>query len=153
MAKANQVVYDVAVKKVALTEEEMLALAKKASPVGYGEVLPFYPGDYAYQKAIVGVVVTAPVSAGVPALDRLVLNVDVQDIIDSGVEVIDAEVAHVTFNKAFNVIPDVTATQVAGASLATVNVSNITETGFDIELRDASNALVAGTITWTARGI
>lgn len=154
LRNAEMVLFDLHTKDVAWSEEQMLAYIARGSPVGYAPRRRFVPGDYEFQKAIMGVTFTVPATSGQPAVIDLTHNVDMPDVYDSATQSIPASITAVSFNKVFTAPPEVTVFQKSGAKIAQPKFSGaITKTGFSVWL-DAvdGTGIIAGDITWHAHG-
>jgi len=118
---------------------------------GYRDFRMLVPGDYEYQKAKIKVVLASQTTdqARIPSLNLLV---DLPDILDRGSQAVAAVKTTINFNRAFTFPPEVKAQMKGGTVFGATRVSNITTTGFDVELLNASNGLIAGTISWSAQG-
>lgn len=155
LRNANGVVHDILISSDGFTENDFLQMAE-GPPVGYDDFLDFIPGEYEYQNALTGIRVHGSASEGLAGVTELQLNVDIDNKYDGGTYVIATAAKYtVPFNVTFKVAPaTVTATFTAGSTMAGPKVTNITVTGFDIELRDFNNpaTLVAGSVTWSTIG-
>lgn len=126
-------------------------LLTQAQATGYGPFVQFMEGDHEYKSALFKAVVTAEsVSGG--RLTTLRVLADVPDIFDTGTVAISPVGSVVGFNKIFHSPPEVNVSIKGGLIFAAPSVSSITPTGFRVELRDASNNLVAGNVSWAAHG-
>jgi hypothetical protein len=121
-------------------------------PVGFEDFRLLVPGDYKYQDAKVRVDAISQDST-IASISALTLIVDIPDVKDRGRATFGAVVHTVNFNRTFRIDPpEVIALQVGGTTVGRVRVSNITLTSFDVEIRNASDALMAGTVSWMAHG-
>lgn len=122
------------------------------SAVGYDSFRGFIAGDYEYQNAIYKASSFADYASR-PRFLKLKVNVDVPDIFDRGTASTSATgVVRVSFNRTFYSINEVLATQKGGTDVGLARPTNITLTGFDIELVNSAGARIAGTVSWAAKG-
>jgi hypothetical protein len=152
MATNTHTISDIYVKESDLTFAEFqLRFGGQGSP-GYDDWRVLITGEKEYEKAAIRGVVTT-VGGSVPSFIQLELQVDVPDVFDRGSVVCSAAgVVTVSFSRPFYAVSEVMATMKGGAVVAVPRVSNITPTSFDIELINTSNARVAGTVSWVAKG-
>lgn len=134
-----------------MTLAEFSASIRKASPVGFGIFKPFVAGDYTYTNALFKHGLTA-MTADRPRLKALTASVDVPDVFDRGQAVIPAATTTVNFNRTFLVAPEVFPVLKIADDTAFFRVSDITTTGFDITIKNASLTVIGATIAWTAIG-
>ena len=151
---ANAVLTDLAVRSTPLDETAFQALVAEKGPLGYGPFRDLVPGDYEYAKALIGLLLSAPVTGERVAIADAVFNVDVPDVRDRGTASIPVTGGTVAFNRGFTEPPEVQVTLKAGATPALPEITAITTTGFDVRLFDAADGvtLVAGTVSWSALG-
>lgn len=156
----NGVVFDFYIRDDAM-EFTDFEEAADSPPVGYTPFQIFYPGDYQYTEAMVGVRITGAQNGGQAGILGLTHNVDVVDITDRGQATVTAlEVSGsggehaVTFAKTFTTTPEVTVSWAYGPDAAIAEIISVTETGFVFILRDISSPTtkVEGTATWAAIG-
>lgn len=149
---ADAVISDILVGQGDVSAQQFQTLLDQAHAVGYGPFKPFMEGDHEYQAAIVKAALTA-MSGSRPRLEELKMTVDVPDVIDGGtVNTSAAGLVTVDFNRVFHVVPEVTATLKGGTVFAVPRIHNITTASFDVELVNSSNARVAGSVSWSAKG-
>ncbi len=151
---ANAVLADLAVRSAPMDEAAFRALVAEKAPLGYGPFRDLVPGDYEYAKALIGLLLTAPVTGERVAIADAVLNVDVPDVRDRGTASVPVTGATIAFNRTFTEPPEVQVTLKAGGTPALPEVTAITTTGFDVRLLDAADGVtaVAGTVSWSALG-
>lgn len=151
---ANAVMADLAVRSGPMDEAAFRALVADKAPLGYGRFRDLVPGDYEYTKAIVGLLLSAPVTGDRTAISNAVLNVDVPDVRDRGTASVPAGGVDVAFNRGFAEPPEVQVTLKAGGAPSLPEVLSITTTGFTVRLLDAADGVtpVAGTASWSALG-
>lgn len=151
---SKAVIADVEIRNEALTEAAFTRLLETRAPAGYGPFRELVPGDYEYENAKVWLRVDA---RDAPQDDLSVtvgkLTVDVPDITDRGTDSISNTGTTITFERTFNVAPEVTVTP-TGSTLSLPLVTAITTTTFTVELYDPASPAtkIAGDITWTAIG-
>jgi hypothetical protein len=156
LRNANAVMYDVVLRSDTLSLDD-LNLVADSPPVGYTPFKIFYPGDYEFEKAMIGVRIRSFDTTARAGILGLKHNVDVPDITDRGSSTVGpTETAGktVTFSKDFAVPPEVYAVFAEGATAAVAEITGVTENDFTFILRDVSSpsTLVEGTITWAAIG-
>jgi len=151
---ANAVLADLGVRSTPMDETTFRDLVAAKGPLGYGPFRDLAPGDYEYAKALIGLLLSAPVTGERVAIADAVLNVDVPDVRDRGTASIPATGATVAFNRSFTDPPEVQVTLKAGGTPALPEIIAISTTGFDVQLFDAADGvtLVAGTVSWSALG-
>lgn len=143
---------EILVEKDTITLAEFTERLNKGAPVGFSKFRPYAVGDYRYEDAYYRVILRATTSDRA-AISVLNLTVDVPDVLESGTEAIDIAGTAIVFTRAFYVAPTVTVTLKGGTTVATPRiVGAITTTGFTVELVDATETNVAGTVTWQAHG-
>ena len=151
---ANAVLADLGIRSAPMDEAAFRALVASKGPLGYGPFRDLVPGDYEYAKALIGLLLAAPVTGERVAIADAVLNVDVPDVRDRGTANIPTTGATVAFNRGFTDPPEVQVTLKAGGTPSLPEITAITTTGFDVQLFDAADGvtLVAGTVSWSALG-
>jgi len=151
---ANAVLADLGVRSTPMDDAAFRNLVATKGPLGYGPFRDLVPGDYEYAKALIGLLLSAPVTGERVAIADAVLNVDVPDVRDRGTASVPATGATVAFNRGFTEPPEVQVTLKAGATPAVPEITAITTTGFDVRLFDAADGvtLVAGAVSWSALG-
>lgn len=154
LRNANAVISDIKLRKTALTAASFEDILKNDAPAGFSDFVPFRPGDYAYQKAVLRTTIEA-LSGSTPRLDAMRLLVDVPDRTDRGSLTVDAVGSSVVFARGFSTTDEleVTATLKGGTVVAIPRISALTKDGFHIELIDPSTgAGVSGDVSWIAQG-
>lgn len=153
MAINQHVISDLQIKESDLTYDEFVDRMVYQGPAGYDDWRVLITGDKEYQKAAIMSVVRTNGSS-VPQLTQLELTVDVPDVFDRGTGTSSAAgVVTVPFNRPFYAPPEVTASIKGGSTIGVINISNVTATGFDFDVRNTSNARIGSiTISWAARG-
>lgn len=152
--KAPGVLGNIHVRSTAMTVSTFSELAPKRAPKGYKSFRELVPGDYRYQNAIVWLEIEVADRSLDVTLSEAVLNIDVPDLTQRESQTLTTASAAITFAKPFNAVPALQVTQTGGTSLALVRVTNLTATGFTVQLFDAASpaTAVAGTISYTAVG-
>lgn len=153
--RANAIFSNMIVGTTDLTQISFDDIVDSGKIVGYDRFRDFIPGDYTYQKAMFRAILES-VNADRARLTNMKVTVDVPDVFDRGQVTISAAQAAtgvtVLFYRQFNVVPEVTVTMKGGTVFAIPNVTP-SLTGFSIILKDpATNAGVAGTVSWSAHG-
>ena len=151
---ANAVLADLAVRSTPMDEAAFQALLSEKGPIGYGPFRELVPGDYEYAKALIGLLLAAPVTGERVAIADATFNVDVPDVRDRGTAGVPATGATIAFNRSFTDPPEVQVTLKAAGTLAVPELTAITTTDFDVRLFDAVDGvtLVAGIVSWSALG-
>lgn len=122
-------------------------------PAGYEPWQPFVSGDYTYKDALLKCRVSAMNTEGRTLLSSYKVFVDLPDIQDHAVTKVEAEKTWIPFELEFYQIPEVTITMTGSTGKVIIpNILEVTLKGFYVELRDTSNVLCAGTISWQALG-
>ena len=151
---SNAVIADLAFRTTPLDEEGFATLVVQSRPLGFSAFRDLTPGDYEYAKALVRLILEAPITtANRVALSEARLNIDVPDVRDRGTVAVAAAGTVVAFNRVFNAPPEIQATFKSGTILAIPQIGAITTTGFEISLiTPDTRAPVAGNATWSAEG-
>ena len=151
---ANAVLADLAVRSTTMDEADFRALLADKGPLGYGRFRDLVPGDYEYSKAIIGLLLSAPVTGDRTAIADAVLNVDVPDVRDRGTASVPIAGITIVFTRSFADPPEVQVTLKAGGTPSLPEIISITTTGFSVRLVDAADGVtpVAGTVSWSALG-
>lgn len=157
---ANAAMYDIIIRDDVLNKTD-LDTAFDSPSVQHEPFRIAHPGDYKYEKAIVGIRVQGGTGLGRAGVDGLQLNVDTPDINDAGNASVTTDIAgtFIPFNRVFTVPPSgadgtVMPQFVSGSAFAMPEILSVTETGFTVILRDISSpsTLIAGVIAWQAVG-
>ena len=151
---SNAVIADLAFRTTPLDEEGFATLVAQSRPLGFSAFRDLTPGDYEYAKALVRLILEAPITtANRVALSEARLNIDVPDVRDRGTVAVAAAGTVVAFNRVFNAPPEIQATFKSGTILAIPQIGAITTTGFEISLiTPDTRAPVAGNASWSAEG-
>lgn len=115
---------------------------------------PFVPGDYDFMRALVRVTLTRDnVNQDVKVVTGKIYA-DMADVVESRTTTIVSAAAptSLTFDKTFVAVPVVSATLVSTSANAKARISNVTKTGFDLEIIDETNTRLTGVVGWQARG-
>lgn len=121
-------------------------------PAGYGEWLPFVSGDYTYEEALIKCVLTLLSTDYSALLTDYKVFVDLPDLQDHAVTSVPAEKYYIPFSLGFYRVPEVTITTIGSSEVAIPHIVEVTVKGFYVELRNLSNELTAGRISWQALG-
>lgn len=150
--RAQFVASDLLVAESDLTFAEFQTAFALQKPSGFGDFVSFLAGDHEYKKAAIRLEVTSDGSS-LPSISQLDAIIDVPDVFDLGVGVVSAsgELA-ILFNRSFYIAPEVICSIKSGTTFVVPRTSNVTRTGFTVQLRDKDNNPVAGTVTWSAHG-
>lgn len=124
------------------------------TPFGYSPFQEFIVGEYEYDQAIFRTTISSLNHSVNTAINKLDIHVDIPDTVDRGTAVLFAENTFVSFNKTYYTKPEVNVNINGGISgeVRIPHVTEITLTGFYVELRDLTNSLVSGQISWTSNG-
>ncbi len=138
------------------TLNSMATYMFKGKHAGYENFKPFIAGDYTYDKALFRTAIEAA-SQDRGLIEQWQITVDVPDINDRGsAEVVDANYElKVLFNQTFHIAPEVVCTIRSGASAApiTINITEITETYFKVQLVNSlTGKATTGRFIWSAQG-
>lgn len=132
--------------------------AQAGTPLGYEPLRPLYPGEYTYQKAIVGLRMRAYNLGTTLGFYKAVLNVDVEDIICRGtVEVTSTDPAQPTkvyFQKWYYNPPEELIFNIMNfTEPCSVEVLTKTSEYFTFMLKSTTtNNYVTGTVSWLSTG-
>ena len=154
----NVVLSDVDFRDNGLSLEELRRIAKNGTPVEYEDARPLVPGEYTYQKAIVGIKMRSYDLSTKLGFYKAVLNVDVEDIVSRGqVTVTSTDVnkpTRVEFNKFYYNPPEEIMFNITEFSEpCTVEVLTKTTKEFTFMLRSTvTNNYVTGKVSWLATG-
>lgn len=152
------ILYDIAFTDGPMSLEEFRDQSQ--TPAGYSPFVDFRVGDYEYQNAMYRFVLQKQDMGVNPLLYDLAVHVDIPDTEDRGTANVAAETTRVYFNKHFYNPPEVVATTVSGTTSGGISIPVVLSTDksddagryFEVQLQTPSGALVAGRISWTARG-
>lgn len=153
--RANAVIADLAIRSSGMTQAQFAERIASRRPLGNFPPKPLQPGDYRYERAIIGILLqdVARTTRNV-AVDMAKLTVDVPDVTDRGSVTLTSSGYTVSFARSFYDAPEIQVIQTAGSTRAIPSVTTITSSGFFVQLFDAASPTtpVAGTISWTALG-
>ena len=151
---ANAVMADLALRSSPMDETAFREMVADKAPLGYSRFRDLVPGDYEYTKAIIGLLLSAPVTGERIAILNAVLNVDVPDVRDRGTASVPVGGVEIAFNRSFAEPPEVQVTLKAGGAPSLPEVLSITTSSFTVRLLDAADGVtpVAGTVSWSALG-
>lgn len=141
-----------------LSFDDFKAQAATGTPIGYEAMRPLYPGEYTYQKAIVGLRMRAYDLGTTLGFYKAVLNVDVEDIICRGtVEVTSTDPENptkVNFQKwYYNPPEELMFTIMNFTEPCAVEVLEKNTEYFTFMLKSTiTNKYVTGTVSWLSTG-
>lgn len=141
-----------------LTLEELKQIAINGTPLEYEDARPLVPGEYTYQKAMIGIRMRTYNLSTKMGFYKAVLNVDVEDIVSRGrVEVTSTDInkpTRVEFKKFYYNPPEEIMFNITEFSEpCTVEVLTKTTKEFTFMLRSTvTNNYVTGTVSWLATG-
>lgn len=160
------VVYDVSVRSASYYSlQEIRTLARQFQIAGYEPGVEFLPGDYDFERAVVGLVVTNNNKDATIGFKEIDMYTDTPDIIDRG----DTEITNsgpnydsqtgytkVYYNKPYHTRPNVIAAAVGGSVLSDyiIDPNDFTNTYFRVKLVAKSDYTTptTGTLLWKATG-
>lgn len=146
------VVSDIYVGTSDMTTADFTVLLERNPPVGFGQFKNHIDGEYEYQNAVFKAR-TRSNTGNAPVIKTLKVEVDLPDVFDRGnVTTVTTDTVHVNFGRSFYVISEVVATLKSGTLIGMPRVSNVTTTGFDVDLVDPSGSRIAGLVSWIAKG-
>ena len=154
----NAVISDVDIRDNGLSLEELRKIALNGTPVDYEDARPLVPGEYTYEKAIIGIKMRSHDLSTKLGFYKAVLNVDVEDIVSRGqVKVTSTDInqpTRVEFNKFYYNPPEEIMFNITEFSEpCTVEVLTKTTKEFTLMLRSTvTNNYVTGTVSWLATG-
>lgn len=141
-----------------LSLSDFKEIGEVGTPIGYDALRPLIPGEYTYQKAIVGLRMRSYKLGTTLGFYKAVLNVDVEDVICRGtVEVTSTDPTRPTrvdFQKVYYNPPEELMFTISNfTDPCAVEVLTKTEDYFTFMLKSTvDNSYVTGTVTWTATG-
>lgn len=148
---ADAIISDIIVRHGELSTNDFAAMLAGGAPAGYEPFRTFMEGDYTYEKACIKAAFHS--NGQNPArLRELKAIIDVPDIYDSGSAEVPARGEKIFFKRKFNIAPEVNITLKGGLVMSAPRITEITAEYFVVELADAGNSTVAGSISWFAQG-
>lgn len=157
--KNNYAIQQVEIKDGKISLAEMRSIAKNRAPFGYDEFRPLIPGEYTYEKALIGIRMRKNSATSVVGFEGAVLNVDVEDVVDKGtVEVTSTDINNPTvvkYNKWYYKKPEELMFSVSNYSEpCVVEVLTNNDKQFTIMLKSTldSTKYVTGTVHWLSNG-
>ena len=154
----NIVFSDVDFRDNGLSLEELKRIAINGTPIEYEDARPLVPGEYTYEKAIVGIRMRTFNLSTKLGFYKAILNVDVEDIVSRGsVEVTSTDInkpTRVEYKKFYYNPPEEIMFNVTEFSEpCTVEVLTKTTKEFTFMLRSTvTNNYVTGKVSWLATG-
>ena len=152
------VLSDIDIRDNGLSLEELRKIALSGTPVEYEDARPLVPGEYTYEKAIVGIRMRTYNLSTKLGFYKAILNVDVEDIVSRGrVEVTSTDINNPTkveFKKFYyNPPEEIMFNIVEFEEPCTVEVLTKTTKEFTLMLKSTvTNNYVTGTVSWLATG-
>lgn len=144
---------DMVLREDALTYADFLSAVGSDAPISYNDYVPFIVGDYNVSKFSVKVVMTRDNISQDTKLTAGKVYADVPDVNDKGRATTSASVVTtVPFNRKFATPPEVTVVNVSSSTFGQPRITNVTSNSFDVDLINASNARIVGTVSWNALG-
>lgn len=155
------VLSNIAISEGAISVDEFRTSVN--SPPGYSSFTDFIVGEYEYQQALVRIYVEAANEQTQPAVNGVIMHVDIPDTNDRGnVQITNTDTAtKVYFNKHYYTAPEVVVTLRGGNAGDGLVVPNIVSTDkkdengdryFEVELLKSDGQRAAGLIVWQAVG-
>lgn len=124
---SSSVIYDVALRSAGtMNLNDIRTIARQAQVAGYEPGVEFLPGDYDFQEAIIGLVLTNNTGTKI-GFKEIDVYTDTPDVIDRGtVEITNSGSSYdptdgyttVTLNKEYHTMPNITVTAAGGTDLA-----------------------------------
>jgi hypothetical protein len=152
---SHGVVSDMILMNTELSPAIFADLVDSGHAPGYENYRDFVQGNYDYESAAFRIIIDS-VTSDRAALISLKASADVPDITDGGEATITnaATGFNIVFDRDFNVAPSsVNVTLKGGESVSLVpEYSSVTKTGMNVKLRDNTNALQTGTVSWGVKG-
>ena len=150
---------DFEISTEALSFDEFKNLAAAGTPIGYEPLRPLYPGEYTYQKAIIGLRMRAYNLGTTLGFYKAILNVDVEDIICRGTVTVTSTdpslPTKVYFQKwYYNPPEELMFTIMDFTEPCAVEVLTKTSEYFTFMLKSTINEgrYVTGTVSWLSNG-
>lgn len=156
--KNDYAIQQVEIKDGKSSLAEIRNIALNQAPYGYEEIRPLVPGEYTYEKALVGIRLRKNTPDAVIGFEGAVLNVDVEDVVDKGTVTISDNPStgrSVTYNKWYYKKPEELMFSVENyTEPCVVEVLTSDARGFTIRLKSTVNAntYVTGTVHWLSNG-
>lgn len=158
LSNSGTVLSDLEVNTGGLSIDDFTQSGKNGTPIGYEDVRPLYPGEYTYEKAIVGLRMRSFDLGTTLGFYKSVLNVDVEDIICRGtVEVTSTDRSNPTVVKYqkwyYNPPEELMFTIINYSEPCVVEVLTKTDKQFTFMLKSTiTNQYVTGTVSWLSIG-
>ena len=158
LVNRGAVLSDMDIRDNGLSLEDLRKIALNGTPVEYEDARPLVPGEYTYEKAIVGIKMRSHDLSTKLGFYKAVLNVDVEDIVSRGqVTVTSTDInkpTRVEFNKFYYNPPEEIMFNITEFSEpCTVEVLTKTTKEFTLMLRSTvTNNYVTGKVSWLATG-
>ena len=157
--KNDYAIQQVEVKDGKSSLAEIRNFALNGAPYGYEEIRPLIPGEYTYEKALIGIRVRKNSPEVTVGFEGAILNVDVEDVVDKGtVEVTSTDPNYptsVTYGKWYYNKPEELMFSVSNFSEpCVVEVLTSDDKGFTLMLKSTidNTKYVTGTVHWLANG-
>lgn len=155
LRNANAVFSNLIISAEELAFDEFIKLAARAPE--YDSFVDFNAGEYEYQKALVRFILESKAAQAEPIIHDVVCHVDIEDTDDRGSkEIVDMiNPTKIYFNKLYYHPPEVNITLKGSSgsnSYIVPRIVFITEKYFEVELRNESNQLVQGLVSWVSKG-
>ena len=150
----NVVLSDIEVGLEDISFEEFKRRLSNIAPVGYEESKPFYPGEYIYKEAIIGLQLRSNNADSKLGLYGAKVNVDIEDIVDKGTVIVPVEGITIEFSKDYYETPLELLFNVTQYTYpCNVEVVDKSEKSFTIKLKKISDgSYTTGTVSWMSNG-
>ena len=151
---SNAVISDLSIDKSSngYSLEDFESEVVNGGALGFSNFSRFTIGDYRFKDALVKAELSTLDASASPMLRGIRLIVDVPDIHDRGSAAISGRTT-VSFNRNFNVKPEVSLTLKSGVGRPpSINLVSVEKGHFLIELVADDGSLVDGEISWIAQG-
>lgn len=159
LKNSGTVLSDVEIDTSNITYDEFIESGRNGTPIGYDNIRPLYPGEYTYEKAIVGLRMRSYELGVTLGFYKAILNVDVEDVIERGTVTVTStninNPTKVRFEKYYYNAPEELMFSISNFSQP-CHVKVLTKTDkeftFMLESTVSSGTYVTGTVSWLAVG-
>lgn len=148
---ADAVLSDIEISSEEITEEAFASLLRYDAPTGWTNFKPLIAGDYDVKDVMIRHVIKT-IGSSIPEFTHVRNLVDVPDIHNSGTASLTAAENTIAFERPYHEPPDVTVSLKGGTVFAVPRITSTAKTNFTVQLEAGDGNLVAGTITWAAKG-
>jgi len=160
------IVYDISVRSASYYDlQDLRTFARQSQIAGYEQGVEFLPGDYDFERAVIGLVVTNNNKDSTIGFKEIDMYTDTPDVMDRGAAEItnsgpnyDSQTGYtkVYYNKPYHLRPNVVAAVVGGSVLSDyiIDPNDFTNTYFRVKLVAKSDysTPTTGNLLWKATG-